>query len=112
MAAVNDELLLALAVVDSEPPPLQPNGGVVDADNVPVSDVPTVTAVPAVTLVGKPVGSDCWVLVGSLDRARVPLPELSVVIVPTTVLPMETFSVLLAAAPVTVTVKVVTVVPS
>ena len=90
---------------------LQPVLDVVAA-NVPVSDVPTVTAVPAATLVGKPVGSDCCVPVGSLDRASVPSPELSVVIVPTTVLPIETLSVLLAAAPLTLTENVVTVVPS
>jgi len=94
-------------------PPSQPPLGVVEAAEVkvPVSVVPTVTDVPAVMLVGKPEGSDCWVPVGLLDRAKVPSPELSVVIVPTTVLPIETLSVLLAAAPVTLTENVVTVVP-
>ena len=75
--------------------------------NVPLS-VPTVTVDPAETLVGKSVGSACSVSVGSLDNTNEPAPVSSVVSWPTKVSSIDTSSVVLAAAPVTLTENFVT----
>jgi len=75
--------------------------------SVPLS-VSTVTVVPVVMLVGKFDGKGSWVELGLLDRTRVPAPLASVLIWPTTVPPVPpivTSKALLAAAPVTLTLK-------
>ena len=82
----------------------------VAAANVPLSE-PTVTAAPAAILVGKFAGNVCCEPVGLLERAKVPAPVLSVVSVPIVTPPMATSSVLPAAAPLTLMVRLVVAVP-
>ena len=79
--------------------------------NVPVIVVPTVTVVPGTMHFGKFAGNADSAPVGLFDKTNVPAPVASVVIVPTTRLPIETFSVVLAAAPVMLTENIVVVTP-
>jgi hypothetical protein len=81
---------------DSHPPSV-----FVGAANAPLSE-PIVMAVLAATPVGAVVNA-CSVPVGFVEKTAVAAPVLSVVIWPTVVVPITTFSVLLAAAPVTLT---------
>lgn len=76
----------------------------------PVSE-PTDTIVPGRMHLGKFVGNADSVPVGLLDKTNVPAPVPSVVMVPIRQLPIMTFSVVPAAAPVTVTENVVVVTP-
>jgi hypothetical protein len=89
--------------------PLVSTIGVEEA-NAPLN-VPTDTVVPGTMHFGKFAGSDSSVPVGLLDKTSVPAPVASVVMVPTTVFPIVTLSVVLAAAPVTLTEKVVVATP-